>query len=242
MDIGSMLGTLSGSGVMSALAGASGSDARDVGKVLTAALPTLLDTLGANAKDSKKSASLDKALSDHSKKSVDEVTKNLDLADGAKIIGHILGSAGTADIKKNVSESTGISADSVGTILSAAAPVLMNLLGAGTEKEKKAQGGGFDLGSALGGLLGSGSVDLGSLVGGLLGDGDDKQTKSKGSKSAKEDGGLDLSDVVSALGGLLGGKDDKQTKSKGGKSAKEDGGLDLGDVVGALGGLLGGKK
>ncbi len=233
MDLGNLLGTLSDSGVMTALTGASGSDAGDVGKVLTAALPTLLDTLGSNAKDSKKSESLGKALSDHSKQSIKDVTEHIDLEDGAKIISHILGSSGTDKIKKSVSEDTGISADSVGTILSAAAPVLMNLVGTETESKKKSSGDGFDLGDVVGGLLGSGSLDLGSLVGGLFGGSSEKSSKSK---SSKKDG-ADLGDVVGALGGLLGGSDSKSSKG-----SKKDGGVDLGDVVGALGGLFGGKK
>ena len=116
----------------------------------------------------------------------------MDLLDGGKIIGHLLG-LNTNSATNLISQQTGVSSQNTGNIMAAAAPLLMSLLGqqlgstssnatpsllssAATSSMQ-----GLNMGSLLSGLLGAGTVVqqpvqqqkptslLGSLLGGLFG-------------------------------------------------------------------------
>lgn len=199
MDIQKLAGTLLSSDVLSGLSKKSGATKSEVKNVLTQVLPSLLSGAENQAKDSSTAGSFAKALASHAKDDTSDLLgflKNVNLEDGAKIIGHLLGgsSSGTA---KTVSKETGVSASKVSKILSAAAPLLMSLLGQQADEDD-------DKDSGIGGLMGSllSNVDLGDLLTGLLKDDDTPaKSKSKKKKSSKKssDGG-----VGSLLSGLLG--------------------------------------
>lgn len=197
MDLSAVMTTLLSSDTVKTLSKRTDTTQKDVKSVLSAALPTLLEGVSGQAKDKSTAAGFEKALKDHAKDDTKDLSSflgSVDLADGAKIIGHLLG--GSADnATKTIAKKSGVSSDKITMILSAAAPLLLSLLGQQADEDDNKSAGA---GALVGALLSN--VDVGSLLGGLLGgDDDDKPAK----KSSKKDDGIDLGDVASLLGGLL---------------------------------------
>ena len=194
MDLTSLMGTLLSGDSVKGLSKATGSSQSDITNVLNAALPMLLQGISGQAQD--KNSGFDKALEQHAQDDVSDLGSffgGIDLADGAKIIGHLLGGS-TESSTKSVAKKTGVSQKDAGNILAAAAPLLMSLLG---QETKKSSGSGNDLlGEIIGAVLEN--VDLGDVLSALLGGSSKKTTK----KAAADDG-FGLDDAVDLLGKLL---------------------------------------
>lgn len=200
MDLSAIMTTLLSSDSVKTLSKRTDASQTDIKKVLNAALPALLEGVSDQAKNKSTAAGLEKALKDHAGDDTSDPAAFLgkvDLADGAKIIGHLLG--GSADsTAKSVAKKSGVSADKVTKILSAVAPLLLSLLGKQADEDKdKASGAGALVGALLS------NADVGSLLTGLLSGDDDDDSKKSSKKSAAKDDGIDLGDVASLLGGLL---------------------------------------
>lgn len=187
MDLKKIAGSLLSSDSISGLSGLTGASSKDVTSVLTQALPSLLSGAKDQAEGEGTSASFVTALTDHAKVDTSDLTKflgNVDMADGAKIIGHLLGS-GKDDVVKDIAKDTGVSKAKTDSILSSAAPLLMSLLGQQAQEEEKDE-------SLMGGLVGSllGNVDMGSLLTGLLtsnsDSSDDEEEAEKDDKKKKK--------------------------------------------------------
>ena len=130
-----------------------------------------------------------KALAQHAKDDTSSLSAFLgkvDLADGAKIITHLLGSAKEETINRAVVAS-GVSANNVNAILSAVAPMLLSLLGKQTEEDGNQESGVRGL---VGNLLDN--VDVGSLLSGLTNASADKDDK-------KNDAGGIIGGILSGL-------------------------------------------
>lgn len=150
------------SDVISSVAKSAGTSSKDTASVLASALPDLMKSMAGNASTKEGAASLSKALDAHtSDSSVADLLKNIDTEDGAKILGHILGSKKDA-VSTSVAKKTGVDNDSISTILASAAPLLLSALGS----EKKSAGTSED--------------GLGDLIGSLLGKDDDKDNDISG--------------------------------------------------------------
>lgn len=195
MDINKLAGVLLGSDSISGLSSLTKVEDKDVNSVLAEALPALL--LGANnqAKGKDTTESFAEALADHAKadtKDVEGFFGNIDLEDGAKIIGHLLGTE-KSDVTKKVAKKTGVSDDKTAMILAAAAPLLMSLLGQQADEDDNKSAG---VEALIGALLEN--VDLVELLTGTSSNdsGKKKSTKKKSAKK-KEDN--------SVAGGLLNG-------------------------------------
>jgi hypothetical protein len=128
-----------------------GLDSGDVSNVLAGAVPAILTGLTRNSSSSTGAAGLLGALDrDHDGSVLDDVMGYLggggNLADGAGILGHVLGGR-QANVERAISSSSGVDVASVGKILAMVAPLIMGALG----REKRRQG--FDasgLAAALG--------------------------------------------------------------------------------------------
>jgi len=185
MDFKKLAGTLLSSDSISGLSTATGATGNEVKKVLTNAIPALLNGAKNQADDDSTSESFVNALSQHAKDDTKDISGFLgkvDMADGAKIISHLLGSEKN-DIVKDVATKAGVSQKKTNSILSAIAPLLLSLLGQQTQEE--------DNSSAIGGLMGSllGNADMGSLLVGLLGSSsepEEETTTSNGKKKKKK--------------------------------------------------------
>ncbi len=192
MDINSLLGTLLSSDSVSGVSKATKADNNEVASVLNAALPLLLKGAKKQSEDKDTAESFATALLSHGKKDTSNLSsflKNVDLDDGSKIIGHLLGKED--DSVKKIAKSSGVSAKKTGDILSAAAPLLMSLLGQESASKKSDNNVALELAGAL-----LKNVDVGDLIGDLLG-GDNKKKKS--SKKKDNDAGEIIGDILGAL-------------------------------------------
>jgi len=192
MDINSLLGTLLSSDSVSGVSKATKADNNEVASVLNAALPMLLKGAKKQSEDKDTAESFATALLSHGKKDTSNLSsflKNVDLDDGSKIIGHLLGK--DDDNVKKIAKSSGVSAKKTGDILSAAAPLLMSLLGQESASKKSDNNMALELAGAL-----LKNVDVGDLIGDLLG-GDNKKKKS--SKKKDNDAGEIIGDILGAL-------------------------------------------
>ncbi len=165
MDLNALMGTmLSGDSIsnMSQLTGASQSG---VQSVLSSVLPSLLSGAQGQAQNESTAAGFTNALQNHATSDTSNLTSflsNVDLADGGKIVGHLLGNNQQATTQSAAAKS-GLDVGQVGSILAAAAPLLMSLLG----KSQSQQSAGTSAAAGISNLLGG--ADIGSLLGGLLG-------------------------------------------------------------------------
>ena len=192
MDMNSLLGTLLSSDSVSGVSKATKADDKEVQSVLNAALPLLLKGAKKQSEDKDTAESFATALLSHGKKDTSNLSsflKNVDLDDGSKIIGHLLGK--DDDSVKKIAKSSGVSAKKTGDILSAAAPLLMSLLGQESASKKSDNNVALELAGAL-----LKNVDVGDLIGDLLG-GDNKMKKS--SKKKDNDAGEIIGDILGAL-------------------------------------------
>ena len=104
--------------------------------------------------------------------------EQVDLADGKKILGHVLGKDQSALVEQ-ISQATGVTKGKTTSVLALAAPLLLSLLGSynssGSNQSSQSQQSSGGLLGMLGGLLGGGSQSSqsqpssGGLLGSLLG-------------------------------------------------------------------------
>jgi hypothetical protein len=204
----SILDTLLSGSSLSALSELTGAGSDQVQNVLAQAVPTLVTGMKKNASSKDGEQSLTTALSQHAKDDTSDVAsflKNVDLKDGDKILSHILGGNKPA-VESGIAKKAGVSKNQTATILSAAAPLLLSLLG--NKKEEGAGGLMGMLGSLLGGGGGSGDDGFGldDVASMFLGGGKDD-------KDEKEESGGDLGDMLmGGLGSLFGVGDSEEKK------------------------------
>lgn len=209
MDASALLNTLLSSSSISNVGKCTNTKPDEVKSVLQAAVPALLKGVSAQTKDSKTAAGFSEALASHAKdynSNLGSFFKNIDLTDGSKILTHLIGAPGSATTKE-IAKKAGVSADKTTSILSAAAPLLMSLLG----KEQSSSGSAVT--DLVGGLLKN--VDVGSLLTGLLGatstntasSGKKPSTAKKpasGKTSSKKTGATDAASLIgNVLGSML---------------------------------------
>ena len=188
MDASTLLSGLVSASNVKKIGTASGASSADVKNVLGQALPVLLQSASGQATGST-AAGFTQALADHAKAK----TSSIDIADGAKIISHLLGKKESTTTTQ-IAKAAGVTKDSASSILSAAAPLFMNLLGKQTDGAS-----GNALTSLLGGLVSN--IDVGSLLGGLL-SGSSSSSSTTGKKKKKTDSSA-ASGIGNALMGLL---------------------------------------
>ena len=137
---------------------------------------TLLGGLAKNAQSTEGSAAIEKALKKHEGNAAANKVDEIDVADGDKIVGHILGDE-KSEVAQKLSASQSGGGIDFGKLLPILAPIVMGLI-ANRNKDDSASsdrdsGGG--LGDLIGGLLGGGSgtsgggFDIGSIIGGIGG-------------------------------------------------------------------------
>lgn len=202
MDLKKLTSTLLSSDSIKGLSSLTGASKGEVSNVLTEALPALLNGANGQAKDSGTAKGFADALAQHAKDDTGNLASFLgkvDLGDGAKIIGHLLGSDKDS-VTKEVAKKTGVSATKTGNILSAVGPLLMSLLGKQADEDEEKESG---VGALLGGLLDN--VDVGSLLSGLTSTdtSSSSSTGKKKKKTAKKDSESSTSGLMGLLGKLL---------------------------------------
>ncbi len=131
--------------VIESLAKSTGASKKDTTSVLANALPDLMKSLSKNASTKEGAASLSKALDNHTTDDgIGSLLQNIDLEDGIKILGHILGDD-QASTSKKISKKSGVDSDLTSTILASAAPLLLSALGSEKKKSGTREDGLSDL-------------------------------------------------------------------------------------------------
>ena len=144
-----------GGTAIKALAKKTGINTRDLKKFVSLALPFLLQILTKNASSEEGASSLLAALAQHTDdKSVDKQIADADIVDGAKIIGHILGSNELNDLKA-LSKQSKLSETAVSGILSSIAPALLTYLSGAVFGKDNKSGKKSGITGFLSGLFGS---------------------------------------------------------------------------------------
>lgn len=192
MDMNSLISTLMSSDSLDGISQVTHTSSEDTRSVLSAALPLLLSGAQAQSQNANTAASFGNALFSHGQQNTSNVSsflQGVDLIDGGKIIGHLLG-LNNNNALSMISQQTGVNNQNTGNILAAAAPLLMSLLG---QQSSQSSSGAAGLTSLLGGLLGgssgSGNSTAGALGGVLLNLlGSQTQTTSTGKKKKKKTG------------------------------------------------------
>ena len=150
MDLTTLMGALLSDNSVNSVAGKTGVSAGDVAGVLAAALPVMLNGANAQAHNADTSESFHEAVTEHAAKDPEAV----DLAEGEKIVEHLLGDD-EAKAEKAIAKKTGLSKAQVALILAALAPLIMNKLGQQTTASNSTSAA--NTASLLGALLGGGS-------------------------------------------------------------------------------------
>jgi hypothetical protein len=109
-----------------------GADEQTTKAALSTALPLLVSALAKNTSKTEGAQSLNQALTkDHDGSILNDVPgylENPEAANGAKILGHVLGSQQSA-VTKGLTQGTGLNSEQVDQLLQIGAPLLMGLLG-----------------------------------------------------------------------------------------------------------------
>ena len=207
MDLSSLMNVFLSQQSQQGISTATGSSSSDVTSILASALPSLLAGANKQSQQTSTATSFAKALASHAQDDTSNLSSfynNVDLNDGAKIIQHLLGNKTNATIK-TVANQAGVTQNQAGSVLAAAAPLLLSLLGqqttaqtktAATQKAKTAQ-----TTNLMSSLLSN--VDVGSLIGTMLGSGSSSKKSSSKKSGVDLSDGLDIGDVVGIMGKLI---------------------------------------
>ena len=131
MDINALMKQMLSSDSIQNLSSVTGTTQKDVKNVLSTALPSLLNGAQSQATDEKTAESFVNALASHAKDDTADISSffsNIDLEDGGKIVQHLLGNQ-TQALTEEAAGKAGVEVKKSTNILSAAAPLLMSLLG-----------------------------------------------------------------------------------------------------------------
>ena len=214
MDLASMMKTMLSSDSIAQMSEKTGAGTDEVKSVLLSALPAMLSGVQGQASNSDTVAGFAGALDSHAKDDTSDIAaflSNVDLKDGEKIVAHLLGGEQAATTKAAANKA-GLSTAATGSILGAAAPLLMSLLGkqVAQSAQAKPQSGAqqASAGGLLAGLLGGGQQQsaqpsgMGGLLGGMLGGGQQQQSEESnplGSLMGSMLGGVDVSSLLSGF-------------------------------------------
>ena len=216
MDLLSIMSALMGSSSTNNISKATGTSSSDVTSILSSALPLLLTGVNNQASSSSTAASFASALASHSQDNTSNLASffnTAEMEDGSKIIKHLFGSQTTAATKA-IAKEAGVTQTQASSVLNAAAPYFMSLMGQQTEAATKQATTQAAKTSATSSLISSllGNADMTSLAGTLLSSaltsGATSSSKSAKKTTTKKSGvdlsdGLDVNDVVGLLSGLL---------------------------------------
>lgn len=182
-----------GGDVLSSISNQTGVDKSQAGSVLGAALPILVGALAKNTSQSQGAEALHRALAkDHSGSILDNpggFIQNATAGPGAGILGHVLGGRRSV-VESAISKQTGVDANSIGSILEIAAPILLGMLGKQQRSQNMDAGGIADLLRNSAGQITKQSPQGGNILNQLL----------------DQDGDGDISDDVTRMGVDLLGK------------------------------------
>jgi len=169
MDLNALVGTLLSGDSLSNMGKISGTSQNEVQDVLASVLPLLLNGAQNQAQNKNTATGFANALQNHAKADTSNLAaflSNVDLDDGGKILGHLLGGEQQVATQR-AAKKAGLDIGKTATILAAAAPLLMSLMG--QQSARKNNAARSNAVSPVGGDSLFGSADVVKLLSTLLG-------------------------------------------------------------------------
>jgi len=144
-----------------------GGESEKVEKAVQLGIPLLIEALNRNTNNPEGAQALARALEQHQEDKVDDLFSffsNVDTEDGTKILRHIFSNKNEV-VQRNLSRTTGLKQEQIGSLLAQLAPLLLGALGNQKKEQNLDANGISDLTSMLSqGLQQLGSGNLFSLV------------------------------------------------------------------------------
>ena len=167
MDLNSIMKMMTSADALSQVSSLAGVSEKEAGSALEEVLPMLMKGMQGQASDKATADSFLNALSAHGEKDTSDVAsflQNVDMEDGSKIVGHLLGDQEQAATKaKGV---LGLDTKTIMKIMAIAAPLLMSQMGKAAKQDAKKDDG---IAGIVGGLLdGVDGNDVLNIVGTLF--------------------------------------------------------------------------
>ena len=253
MDLNALMSSLLSDANIESVARKAGVSDEEAASVLATSLPVMLNGANGQASDGHTTESFFQAVRDHAGKDPEKV----DLKEGGKIVGHLLGTDEEA-AENAIATRAGMKPSTVGLILAAAAPLIMNALGSSTSSSTSSAGTASLLNALLGGASNSNASGslmtsaLAGVLGNALGGGSSSNSLLGNVLTGALGGGLQQSPSMasSLLGSLLGGGVQQQQQSSsmassllgslmgGSNVQQQQPSLNLGSISGLLNSLL----
>lgn len=139
MDTSKIMELMTSKDALSQVGSLAGISEKDAGKVMEQVLPMLMKGMQGQAESEATQKSFLDALSAHGANDTSDVAgflQNVDITDGAKIVGHLLGSKEESAAAK-AGEKSGIDMKTVMKVMAIAAPLLMSQMGKKAKKDAK---------------------------------------------------------------------------------------------------------
>ena len=252
MDLNTLMSSLLSDANIKSVARKAGVSDEEAASVLATSLPVMLNGANGQASDGHTTESFFQAVRDHAGKDPEKV----DLKEGGKIVGHLLGTDEEA-AENAIATRAGMKPSTVGLILAAAAPLIMNALGSSTSSSTSSAGTASLLNALLGGASNSNASGslmtsaLAGVLGNALGGGSSSNSLLGNVLTGALGGGMQQSPSMasSLLGSLLGGGVQQQQQSSsmassllgslmGGSVQQQQPSVNLGSISGLLNSLL----
>ncbi len=170
MDMETIMKMMLQSGALEQVSGMLGVDEKGAESAVETVLPLLLKGMQGQMKNQDTQYGFMQALMDHSKDDTDDLkkaVKNVDMADGAKIVNHLLG-AKQEEVAAKAKKKSGLDTKTILKLMAILAPILMSKMGK-TAKTQTAKSGSSDMFSVVGGLLdGVDAKDVVNILGLLM--------------------------------------------------------------------------
>lgn len=170
MDMETIMKMMLQSGALEQVSGMLGVDGKSAESAIEYVMPMLLKGMQGQMKNQDTQFGFMQALMDHSKDDTEDLkkaVKNVDMADGAKIVNHLLGTQ-QEDVAAKAQKKSGLDTKTILKIMAILAPILMSKMGK-QAKTQTAKAGSNDMFSVVGGLLdGVDAKDVVNILGMLM--------------------------------------------------------------------------
>lgn len=206
MDITTLMNAMLSNEGITGISQAANVPTNDVASILEQALPQLLQGANKQAASKDTAASFVEALTSHAQDDTTDISKFLqgvDLADGAKIVQHLMG----ANASQSVAQASGVKKADANNVMSAAAPLLMSLLGQQTTGKAAKKQETTSLVSSMLSNVDMSKIAKAALAAAAAGavkkavSGNKKTSKKKDDIDLSD--GLDVKDVVKLVGKIM---------------------------------------
>ena len=159
------------SGALEQVSGMLGVDQKGAESAVETVMPMLLRGMQGQMTNQDTKFGFMQALMDHSKDDTDDLkqaVKNVDMADGAKIVNHLLGTQQQEEVAATAKKKSGLDTKTILKIMAILAPILMSKMGK-QAKVQQAQASQSDMFKVVGGLLdGVDAKDVVNILGMLM--------------------------------------------------------------------------